>query len=70
MSTYLWKLTKYNVPVYIWSNRIFHLVGQFCYTYTCYVLSVMKFLLHCNHYKAYVEKPVINPFMETSEKSF
>ena len=44
------KAIKYSAPVYLWSSRIFHLLGQFCYTYTCFVLSVMKFLLHCNHY--------------------
>ena len=28
------KRNKYNVPVSIWSNIIFHLLGQFCYTYS------------------------------------
>ena len=65
------KRSKYSVvPVYMLSNRIFHLLGRFCYTYTCFLLSVMKFLLHCNHYKAYFGKPFINPFMGRLEKFF
>ena len=48
----------------------FSFIGSVLLHHTCFVLSVMKFLLHCNHYKAYVGKPFMNPFMERLDKLF
>lgn len=65
------KLNKYNVRVYM-EQYNFSFIGSVLLhlQYTCFLLSVMKFLLHCNHYKAYVGKPFMNPFMERLKNFF